>query len=117
MDINNISNLIKNHINESKAAASNEKSDAVSAGKEKDSISDKVSIDSQRSAKSDEQFAKIELEKLNQSSFEKLKSIKAKLVEYENAKAASPDKAADTEIGKLLNDPEVWDDIANKIID
>lgn len=117
MDINNISNLIKNHINESKAAASNEKSDVASAGSEKDSITDKVSIDSQRTAKNDEQFARIELEKLSQSSFDKLKSIKAKLVEYENAKAASPEKAADSEIGKLLNDPEVWGDIANKIIE
>jgi len=117
MDINNISNLIKNHINESKAAASNEKSEAVSAGKGKDSISDKVSIDSQRSAKSDEQFARIELEKLNNSSFEKLKSIKAKLVEYEKLKATSPEKAANSEIGKLINDPAVWGDIANKIID
>lgn len=117
MDINNISSLIKNHISESKAAASNEKSDAVSAGKGKDAITDKVTIESQRSAKSEEQFARIELDKLNQSSFEKLKSIKAGLVEYEKAKATSPDAAANTEIGKLLNNPEVWGDIANKVLD
>lgn len=117
MDINNISSLIKNHISESKEASSNAKSDAVSSGKGKEAISDKVTIGSERTAKSEEQFAKIELDKLNQSSFEKLKSIKASLVEYENAKANSPDAAAKTEIGKLLNNPEVWGDIANKVID
>ncbi|MEX0944422.1 MAG: hypothetical protein WD513_01315 [Balneolaceae bacterium] len=117
MDINNISNLIKNHINESKSAGSSEKSDAVSPKKDNDSISDKVSIDRQNSMKSEEHFAKIELNKLNQTSFEKLKLMKAKLVEYENAKADSPDKAAKTELGKLLDNPDVWGDIANKILD
>lgn len=117
MDINNISNLIQNHISESKSAASNEKSAAVSAGKGPEAISDKVTIDSQRSAKSEEQFARIELDKLNQSSFEKLRTIKSKLVEFENAKEASPNAAANTDIGKLLNNPEVWGDIANKLMD
>lgn len=117
MDINNISNLIKNHINESKSAGSSEKSETVSAKKDNALISDKVSIDKQSSIMSEEQFAKIELDKLNQNSFEKLKLMKAKLIEYENALTESPDKAANTDIGKLLYNPDIWGDIANKMLD
>lgn len=66
--------------------------------------------------KSDERFAKKEIEKLTESSTGKLKNMKAKISEYQAAKLISDEAANNTEIGKLLNDPDVWDVIARKIM-
>jgi len=66
--------------------------------------------------KSDELFAKKEIEKLTESSSGNLKKMKAKISEYQAAKLISDEAANNTEIGKLLNDPDVWDVIARKIM-
>jgi len=66
--------------------------------------------------KSDERFAKKEIEKLTESSSGKLKEMKAKISEYQAAKLISDEEANNTEIGKLLNDPDVWGAIARKIM-
>ncbi|TVQ67089.1 MAG: hypothetical protein EA360_03360 [Balneolaceae bacterium] len=117
MDINNISSHIKSQLSEAGAADPGEKLKSVSAKHNSAEVADKVSIDSYNFKTNVEKFAKMELEKLNHTSFEKLKLMKAKLVEFENAKALSPDQAAETEIGKLLNNPDIWGEIANRMLE
>jgi len=66
--------------------------------------------------KEDYMFAKVEMEELTQSSSVKLEEMKKKISEYQAAKAISGEAANQTEIGMLLNNPDVWDVIANKIL-
>ncbi len=117
MDIKNLSNHIDRQLNNTNKLS--EQAQKVQSGSTKSAdsdISDKVSVNSSfKSKKSEELFAKIELEKLKSGSFEKLKEMKARLSEYEAAKANSPEEAKKTEIGKLLDNPEVWEQIAQKI--
>lgn len=65
---------------------------------------------------SDQPHAKREMEKLNEESNDKVKQMKAKISEYRSAKAISEQAAKETELGKLLNSPDVWEDIAYKIL-
>jgi len=116
MDINKLTNHINGHINGSGGAENSQKASEASTPKQEDSFSDKVSLNKFNNRKSEELFAKIELEKLNQSSFSRLKDLKSKLVEYENAKNDSAEAAQETEIGKMINDPDVWESIAKNIV-
>ncbi|HBX67437.1 MAG TPA: hypothetical protein DEG32_15240, partial [Balneolaceae bacterium] len=99
------------------ASESSQSASKISRADESNSFTDKVSLENSGAKKSEQLFAQIELEKLNQSSFGKLKAYKAKLQEYEAAKNESPEAAANTEIGKMLNDSDVWGKIAENIID
>lgn len=117
MDINNISNNFSSKLNDSNSATENKSASEISVSKTRDSISDKVSIGNYSSNKGEELFAKIEMEKLNQASFDNLKTMKAKITEYQAAKEVSPEAAVETEIGQLLNNPDVWGEIANKMLD
>jgi len=116
MDINKINNHASNPIQSSKAEEAERTSKPAAADKSRE-LSDKVSISTSSANKSEELFAKIELEKLNQSSFEKLKMMNAKIKEYEAAKNAPGDLANKTEIGKKLNDLAIWEKIAKGILD
>ncbi len=116
MDINKISNQLNNKLGETKETDKGQKSREVSADKSEKNYSDKVSIESRSMDRNDRIFAKIELEKLNQSSFDKLKETKTKITEYQQAKNVSEEKANQTEIGKMLNDDGVWEKIAEKIV-
>lgn len=116
MDIKNLSNHINDQLNNAKITDQTNKVDNSPVKPADNSISDKVSVNSRfKSKKSEELFAKIELEKLKSNSFDRLKDMKEKLSEYEAAKANSPEEAKETAIGKMLDDPEVWDQIAQKI--
>lgn len=117
MDINKLTNNINGPLDSASSANSSQNASKIESAKEADKFSDKVSLEQFGARKSEKLFAQIELEKLNQNSFSKLKAYKAKLVEYEAAKSKSDEAAAETEIGKLLNNPDVWSDIANKISD
>ncbi len=64
----------------------------------------------------DQKVAKIEMKKLIQSSSVKLKKMKSRISEYQAAKAISDEEASQTEIGMLLNNPDVWGVIANRIL-
>lgn len=118
MDINNISNKPSTQLNGTESSNGSKLSSEISISKSSgDSISDRVSIKNYGSNKGEELFAKIEMEKLNQASFDKLKTMKAKISEYQAAKEVSADAADQTEIGQLLNNPDVWGEIANKMLD
>lgn len=116
MDINKLNNQINGRIEGSKASEQGQKASGISPVRKNEEISDKVSLSGGSAKKGDELFARIELEKINQSSFGKLQDYKEKLKAYEEAKAQSPEAAAQTEIGKKLNDPQVWQDIAQKML-
>lgn len=118
MEINKLTNHINGQLNNSNAVDGSERAAKAGAVDKSKDTSDKVSLSNPTQAKkSEELFAKIELEKLNQSSFDKLKSYKVKLQEYEAAKGQSDEAAANTEIGKMLNSPDVWGEIAQNILD
>lgn len=116
MEINKLANQVNNQINSSKAGNTERTSDAGSV-KKTDDFADKVSISTTSTNKSEELFAKIELEKLKQSSFDKLKEMKVKIQEFEAASKSSDTSVNDTELGKKLNDPAVWGKIADGILD
>ena len=117
MDINKLSNQINNgQLKGVNAAEHNQKSSEASPQKAGPGYSDKVSLEKFDSHKSEEEFAKYTLAKLNEPAFEKLKVMKAKLSEYEAAKETSADAAGETEIGNMLNDPDVHQQIAKKIL-
>ena len=59
---------------------------------------------------------KTELDKLSRGSFDKVRAMKAELTEYENAMKSSPEDAAKTTLGAKLNDPAVWENIADAML-
>jgi hypothetical protein len=115
MDINNINGKLNGHLNGTRSSEETGKPQADIKPASKNGYSDKVSLGRYSGKKNEELFARVELEKLNQSSFDKLRTMKAKIAEYEEAKKSSPESAAETEIGKMLNNPGVWKEIADKI--
>jgi len=117
MDINNISNNLSTQLNGSSSTNENRPASDISISKADSSISDRVSLENYGSNKGEELFAKIEMEKLNQASFDNLKTMKSKINEYQAAKEVSPEAAGETEIGQMLNNPDVWGEIANKMLD
>lgn len=117
MDINKLTSHINGSLNGSDPAKEGAKTEEPLFDRSPNGISDKVSIAQESVADNEELFARIELEKLNQSSFDKLKQMKAKISEYEAAKEISDEAAAQTEIGQMLNNPDVWGEIAGKLID
>lgn len=116
MDINKISSHINGKVNGTDSSAGTGKTTADSLKASSNSVSDKVSLNGYTADKSEAIFARIELEKLNSASFSKLKEMNSKIEEYEAAKKVSPEAAAETEIGKMINDPDVFQSIAEKII-
>lgn len=116
MDINKLTNHTNGQIDGTHAAGSSSKTVDASSYNTKEDISDKVSLNKYGFRNNEELYGKVELEKLNQQSFGRLKEMKAKLTEYENAKNISEEAVQKTEIGKMLNDPEVWSDIAQKML-
>lgn len=117
MDINKLSNHVNGQLNGTSASEASQNTAKTSSVEKSNGVADKVSLNGFKSRKSEEIFAQIELEKLNQSSFSKLKNYKMKLQEYEAAKKESPEAAQNTEIGKMLNDPDVLSKIAQNIVD
>jgi phenylalanyl-tRNA synthetase alpha subunit len=118
MEINNINNNISNKISSQNNEVDGVKQAAKVNQVDKTSdTSDKVSLGNYAVNKSEEQFAKIELNKINKASFDKLSGYKAKIQEYQAAKAESPEAAGNTEIGKMLNDPEIMGSIAQRMLE
>lgn len=89
----------------------------ISTSESERSISYEDTLDVYGSKKGEELFASIELEKLNHESAEKLNRIKENINEYMATKAVSPDAASNTEIGQMLDNPDVWEVIAKKMLD
>jgi hypothetical protein len=116
MDINKLTNNSNGKTNEVDGTAGSRRPTDLSQTTSKREISDRVSLNDFNSVLDEKVFAKIELEKLNQASFNRLRDFKIKLQEYESASAKSPEEASRTEIGKLINDPEVLEKIAAKIL-
>jgi len=119
MDINKLKNNIDSHLTGTKGTDNSHKTSPSSTRKAKsdDSVKDKVSLENYSVNKSEKEFAKVELKKLNQTSFDRLKNYKAKLSEYNQAGNISTEAAKKTEIGKLINDPDTWNEIARQIIE
>jgi hypothetical protein len=116
MDINKPDNNINKRFPKTESTKNGEKSSSASSSNSAKSPRDKVSLSEYKFRNNDQLFAKLELEKLNMSSSQKLGDMKAKITEYKKALAESPEKAKETEIGKKLSSPDVWGDIANKIL-
>lgn len=118
MDINKIENRVSgSNFNKTDAASEGKKS-AKSTGDASapDAPMDKVSISDYPFRNNDELFAKLELEKLNESSSGRLQKVKAALNEYMESSEVSTEAASETAVGQKINDPSVWEDIAHKIL-
>jgi len=116
MDINKLNNNSKSSINKSKSTAKSASSKRNKSADTSRSSGDKVSIKNFTFKNNDELFAKLELEKLNNASSERYKQIKSQVSDYKKASEKSSQAASDTEMGEKVNDSEVWEEIANRII-
>lgn len=120
MDINKITTLFTStqSAQQGQQASHAQKAQQVSqAQSPSQKVTDTVSIDDAARRKDEQQFANTEFNKLNRTSFDNLRSMKHKLVEFEDAKKISAEAASQTEVGKLLNDPKVWEKIASRMLD
>lgn len=121
MDINRLSNIITDTQSAgmaqktSNAGGNAPVQDSAAQSNKAADVSDKVSIDSSR-VRNEAEFAKTELDKLSRGSFDKVRAMKAELTEYENAMKSSPEDAAKTSLGAKLNDPAVWENIADAML-
>ncbi len=115
MEINKLSTQLNGQIDGSKAAENARATSKADQGTDSKGLSDKVSISSNGIQSSDEQFARIELEKANSAAFSKLKEYKARIQEYDEARQISPEAAKETELGKMLNDPAIWEKMAENM--
>lgn len=116
MDINRLNNNINNGFNKTEESGKSEKADISFKKSPEENPAHKVSLTDYKFRKNDQLFAKIELGKLEEASSQKLAELKTKIDDYQNAKAESEEAARQTEIGKQLNDPEVWGEIARKML-
>lgn len=116
MDIKNLSNHSNGKLNGVDASEQSRSSSRPSSDKPT-TWPDKVSLEQYPFRNNEELFAKSELNKVNQASFEKLKVIQARLSEYAAAKQESDQAAERTELGKMLNNPAVWEKIAQQLAD
>jgi hypothetical protein len=117
MDINKLNNSASNRFKKT-GEVSNGQSKADSSSKESsaNTPNDKVSITNYTFRKNDQLFAKLELDKLDENSSNKLSDTKEAIAEYQKAKEISPEAAAKTEIGQKINDPSVWENIAEEML-
>lgn len=115
MEINKLSTQLNGQIEGSKAAENARSASKAQGNNDADNLSDKVSLSSKGIQSSEEQFARIELEKANSAAFTKLKEYKARIQEYDEARQISPEAAKETELGKMLNDPAVWEKMAENM--
>jgi len=115
MDISKLNSINGNNINKT-----NETSEGSASGKTSkssaDTPKDKVSLGDYQFRNNDQLFAKLELEKLNESSSQQFKEMKAQVSEFLNASEHSAEAAQETELGQKINDPAIWEDIATKIL-
>lgn len=114
MEINNLSTQLNGQIDGAKANKARS-AQQVPGKTETNELGDKVSLSSTGVQSSEEQFARIELDKANSAAFTKLREYKARIQEYDEARQVSPEAARETELGKMLNDPAVWEKMAENM--
>ena len=116
MDINKLNNINGSNVNKTNEAAEGGASQRSNSKSSTDSPKDKVSLGDYPFRNNDQLFAKLELEKLNDSSSQKFKEMKTQVSEYLQASEESAEAAQETEMGKKMNDPSVWGDIAENML-
>ena len=115
MDINKLNHVSGNNVNKTNETSKGEGSQKASKSAA-DTPTDKVSLGDYQFRNNDQLFAKLELEKLNESSSNQFKEMKGQVSEYLKASENPDANAQQTEMGQKINDPAVWGDIANKIL-
>ncbi|NIU00985.1 MAG: hypothetical protein GWN01_08660 [Nitrosopumilaceae archaeon] len=115
MDISKLNSINGNNINKTNETSEGNASEKTSKSSG-NTPKDKVSLGDYQFRNNDQLFAKLELEKLNESSSQQFKEMKAQVSEFLNASEHSAEAAQETELGQKINDPEVWGDIASKIL-
>lgn len=118
MDINKINNRVDgSNFNKTDAASKGkEASETARSSSSVDTPRDKVSLSDYAFRNNEQLFARLELEKLNESSSGKLQEINVEITEYQEASESSSEAAQETKMGQKINDPSVWGDIADKIL-
>lgn len=115
MDIRNISNYTNNKVN-GPADAHKEvhQVNPIELKRlEKSTELDKVSVS--QINKDELSFAKVELEKLNKVAMENISEFRQKIQEFEELKSDQIDKLQNNDLYKIMNDADVWSNVADKI--
>lgn len=115
MDINKLHSLNNSNLDKTNNTSGSTSSQGSSKSGDHSS-EDKISISDYTFRNNDKLFAKLELEKLNNTSQEHFDKIKSQVSDYKKAAQQSSEEAEQTELGQKLNDSSVWDDIAQKIL-
>ena len=113
MDIDKLNNIGSNNINKSNKRSKGSESKPATSN---NTPTDKTTLGDYQFRNNDQLFAKLELEKLEESSSNKFKEIKSQVAEYLEASDNPSADASETEMGQKINDPSVWGDIAHKIL-
>ncbi|MEL7833619.1 hypothetical protein [Fodinibius sp. Rm-B-1B1-1] len=116
MDINKLNNINGNNVNKTNETSKGKESQETSSRSSAETPTDKVSLNDYQFRNNDQLFAKLELEKLNESSSQQFKEMKAQVSEYLEASQNPDADTQQTAMGQKVNDPSVWGDIANKIL-
>ncbi|MEX0594071.1 MAG: hypothetical protein WD115_04795 [Balneolaceae bacterium] len=121
MVINKLSNQLDNRLREAGRVQNDGETkkteETRDRNREVSSMDDRVSVQHPGKDESDEALARTELDKLNRERFEKLKELKGKLQEFQDAKREVVERILDTELGQQVEDPQVLQRIARQMID
>jgi len=117
MDIKKTENNPSNKFRKTEHSSKGERSSHLASNKSSSNpLSDRVSISDYTFRDDEHLFAKLQLDKLNESSSKCLGKLKAKVNKYQETLHSSSKEASETELGRKINNPDVWEDIANKIL-
>lgn len=115
MNINKLQNLNKFY-NRAEQPSEGENSTRASQHSSAQDSGDKVSIDEYEFRNNDLLIAKHELGKLKKVSSSRVNELKTKITEFQEAKTNPDKQIQETEMGKKINNPAVWQNIAHKIL-
>lgn len=115
MDIKKLDNITNKSVNQTNKS-SEEAGSQKSASKTINAPKDKISLDDYQFRNNDKLFAELELEKLNDSSSQRFNEVKSQVSAFLKASEQSSDAAHKTEMGQKINNPDIWGDIARKIL-
>ncbi|MDI6401497.1 hypothetical protein QLX67_05775 [Balneolaceae bacterium ANBcel3] len=108
---------LNTHISETHGPRQSASSSGIPSSPEiKKQSTDQVSIDQHKFKQNEALFARTEYDKQSQAAFDKLRAMKTELNAYEQAKSDPSADPSKTKIGQMLDSPDVWEDIAKKIL-
>lgn len=116
MEIDKLTNRLDRPLNKSDGIGKNRTPSGLNSDRPGESETARVSLREYPPGRDDQQFARIELDKLNRQSFDRLKEVKSRLNEYQQSLNHPDGNTLESRIGQQLNSTDVLDTIAQKIL-